>query len=354
MPDKVRIGVVGCGYMGQKAHLDNFVTIPDCEIVALAEGRAATAEMVARKYNIPKTYPNHRAMLEAEEIDAVVAIMHYGLHHAVVPDCLAAGKHVLTEKPICVRSDTARAMAELADRNNVVYYVGYMKRSAPASQMAVRTIADWKASGEAGRMAYVRACMPPGDWVFDIEGPIGAGDAPPPYEGEAPEALPGWLDEPTRRQYDAFVNYYIHQVNLLRYLLGEDYHVNYVDPSSAVMVGVSDGGVPFTLEMQGYGLQHDWEESYRVVFENGKIDLDIPSPMARQRGGALSIFRGGEKQSTETPVVVPGWPFLEQARHFVRCVQGVDKPRVSPWDAVHDLEVSEEYARLLSRARQPQ
>ena len=307
--------------------------------------------MVAEKYRIPKVYPDHRAMLEAEELDAAVAIMGYHLHHAVVPDLLEAGLHVLTEKPICIRTDTARTMAELADKQGVVYYVGYMKRSAPATQLAVETIRQWKASGEFGAMKYIRAAMPPGDWTYHIEGPIGAGDAPPAYEGGAPEALPDWLDEETQQTYNAFVNYYIHQVNLIRYLLGEDYQVTYADPSQAVLTATSDSGVSVVLEMQGYGLQNGWEETYRVIFDSGKLDLSIPSPMARQRGGELSVFHGKEAQSIESPVVLPLWPFLEQARHFVRAARGQEAPWSSPWDGVKDLEVAEQYAKLLAEGK---
>lgn len=350
MSDKVRIGFVGCGYMGQKAHLDNFVTIPDCEVVALAEGRAQTAEMVARKYGIPRTYPDHRAMLQAEDLDAVVAIMYYGLHHCVVPDLLRAGKHVLTEKPMCVCADTGREMAKLAAENDVIYYVGYMKRSAPATQAAIKTLRTWQLEGEFGKMSYLRAAMPPGDWVYSIEGPIGAGDAPPPYEGASMEAMPAWMDEKTAGLYNAFVNYYIHQVNLIRYLLGEDYHVKYVDPASAALMAVSASGVPISLEMQGYGLANGWEETYRVLFEQAKIDLSIPSPMARQRSGELEVFRGKDQQMLEHPLLRPEWAFLEQARHFVACVKGEDEPRVKPEDAVKDLEVAEEYARCLAGA----
>lgn len=351
MPDKVRVGFVGSGFMGQKAHLDNFITIPDCEIAALAEGRQATAEMVARKYGIPRLYPDHRAMLAAEDLDAVVAIMGYGLHHVVVPDILAAGKHCLTEKPMCIGPATGKRLAELAEAKGVIHYVGYMKRSCPATQMAVHTIRQWKAGGEFGRLAYLRASMPPGDWLFSVEGPLHAGDAPPAYENEGFEGLPAWMDEGTANQYNAFVNYYIHQVNLLRYLLGEDYQVEWVDPTSAVLTARSDSGVPVVLEMQGYGLGQEWEETYRVVFEKGKIELSIPSPMARQRGGAVEVFRGGDVQSFERPVVPPGWGFLEQARHFIRCVQGLEEPRVPVWDGVKDLQVAEQYARKLAAAR---
>ena len=199
-------------------------------------------------------------------------------------------------------------------------------------------------------MAYLRAAMPPGDWVYSIEGPVSAGDAPPPYEGQGMEPMPQWMDEKIGGIYNAFVNYYIHQVNLIRYLLGEDYHVKYADPAGATLMAVSDSGVPVSLEMQGYGLRNGWEETYRVLFGEAKIDLSVPSPMARQRSGDLEVFRGNELQTVEQPLLRPEWAFLEQARHFVACVKGEAEPRVQPEEAVKDLEVAEEYARLLAEA----
>lgn len=350
MAQTVRIGLIGAGFMGQKAHLENYVTIPECKIVALAEGREATARQVADRFGIEHVYPHHRAMLAAEELDAVVAIMPYRLYHAVVPEVLQAGLSLLTEKPMCLRTDTARGLAELADRQGVVYYVGYMKRSLPATQEAVKTLRQWKASGEVGAMRYLRAVMPPGNWTFDIERPVSGRDEPVSYEGEAPEAPPEHLSPEMQRKYDSFVNYYIHQVNLIRYLLGEDWHVTHVDPTEAVLAGESESGVPVVLEMQGYGLRNGWEESYRVVFEGGKVDLSVPAPLARQRGGELEIFSAATQTSVQ-PILPPHWCFLEQARHFVRCLRGEDTPRVSVWDAVKDLEVADGYVRMLERKR---
>ena len=50
---KVRIGFVGVGGMGQCAHLRNYVSVPDCEVVALAEVRPGLGKRVAEKYGIP-------------------------------------------------------------------------------------------------------------------------------------------------------------------------------------------------------------------------------------------------------------------------------------------------------------
>lgn len=354
----VRIGMVGCGYMGQKAHLDNLVTIPGCRVVALAEGRAETARLVARKYGIERVYPDHRAMLAEADIDAVVCIMSYALHHAVVPDVLNAGKHLLTEKPIAIRPETGHRLADLAESNGVIYQVGYMKRHVPASVAAVDVIRSWRASGQAGKMNYLRVSMPPGNWTFGIEGPIGAGDAPPAYADQVPETPPDWMGERLGQAYNAFVNYFIHQVNMIRYLLGEAYRCEYLDPTQTVLVGRSDDDVPWVLEMKGYNLRDHWEEYYKVCFENGKLDLSIPAPMARQHSGDLTIYHGptstDDRPRWERPVLAPSWCMLEQARHFVECVR-TGRPTLAPArEAALDLEIAEQYAKLLSGLSEPE
>ncbi len=349
---KIRLGLVGAGGMGQTAHLQNFATIPECEIVALAEGRARTAELVARRWGIPRVYPDHRAMLEDCRLDAVVAIMDYHLHASVVPDILNAGLPLMTEKPIAVRPETGRRLAELAEQKGIPYMVGYMKRSLPAAVEAAARVRRWRESGEAGPMNYLRATMPPGDWVFGIQWGLSAGDTPPPYEGVVPETPPDWMDAGLAGRYDAFVNYYIHQVNLIRYLAGEDYHVIYADRNGAVMIGETESGVTLTLEMKGRGLRNSWEEFYLVSFENGRVDLSVPAPMAQQNGGDVRIYFGGsgdELPRWERPIMPPVWSMLAQARHFIQCVRDGSAVRSPASEAAKDLEVAEQYVRALSR-----
>ncbi len=355
MSEKVRLGFVGCGYMGQLAHIANYATIDDCELVALAEGRAKTAQAVAQRYGIREVYPNHHEMLEHAEIDGVVAIMGFHLYRALVADILAAGKPVATEKPICIRSDSARKLVGQAKEKEILYQVGYMKRHDPASKLVHKTVQDWKASGEMGGMTYVRIAMPAGDWIYEHECPINKGDSPTAYEGQTGESPPEWMGA-LGGQYNGFINFYIHQVNLLRYLIGEDYRVTYVDPRSQLLVAISDSGVPCTLEMAACGMRNRWEESYRVCFEKGRIDLQLPAPMARQRAGDVVIYNSsgfGDANNPQEirPLIPQRWAFLEQARHFVQCLK-TGSPTISPAaDAIKDLEVSEQYIRCLMEAR---
>jgi predicted dehydrogenase len=346
MSKKVRLGFVGCGYMGQIAHIANYATIPDCELVALAEGRQNTAKAVAQKYGISEVYTNHKEMLEKADLDGVVAIMWYSLHHAVVPDIIAAGLPVATEKPMCVRVETAQKMAKAAEDKGVLYQVGYMKRHDPASKLVKDTIKKWKETGECGKLGYIRVTMPSGDWIYQMDPPVSREDTPPAYDQETPEPMPEWMPDPMKNLYNAFINFYIHQVDLVRYLIGEDYTVNYVDPGQKMLVATSDSGATCVIEMASYGLQNTWHEYYKICFDGGKIDLQIPAPLARQRAGNVRIYKGSAQETVE-PELPQRWGFLEQARHFVECIRD-GKPTISPAsDAIKDLEISEQFIKCV-------
>ena len=129
---------------------------------------------------------------------------------------------------------------------------GYHKRSDPATEYAKQAIEEWKRSGECGKMRYIRLSMPPGDWIaggftdfINSSEPTGNLESDP---------APDDMDVATASEYTGFVNYYIHQVNLLRHLLGESYAVSYADPAKVLFVAHSASGVPCTIEM---AVQHD-------------------------------------------------------------------------------------------------
>lgn len=93
---KVRLGFIGTGYMGQVAHLANYAALPDCEAVALEEPRYQLASQVAARYGVQEVYPNHLDLLNNCDVDGIVAAQPYTHHLALVPDILNAGKNLLT------------------------------------------------------------------------------------------------------------------------------------------------------------------------------------------------------------------------------------------------------------------
>lgn len=98
--DKVKIGFVGAGKMGQCAHLRNYVNLPDCEVVAIAELRPGLAQEVAKRFAVPRVYKDHREMLKEEKLDGIVAAQPFTRHGMIVPELMKAGVPVFIEKPL--------------------------------------------------------------------------------------------------------------------------------------------------------------------------------------------------------------------------------------------------------------
>src|SRR5207244_7374742 len=95
---KLRIGFVGAGRMGQLAHIRSYALLhEECELVALAEPRPRTAELVAARYGIGRVYRDHRELLESEQLDGVVAPQKFTHHAALLPELYPHVRHLFTE-----------------------------------------------------------------------------------------------------------------------------------------------------------------------------------------------------------------------------------------------------------------
>lgn len=340
----VRLGFVGAGMMGQKAHLANYVNLPGVELVALAEGRPALARRVADHYGVAEVVADHRALAERDDIDAVVAIMWFSLHYGVVRDLLAAGKHVLTEKALARSVPAGEALVAAAADTNRLYHVAYMKRCDPGVRRAKAEIDRLRESGEAGELLTVRVwCCNPGDWVWGMEPPLTTGEAVPNYETEEEPPQPG-ADAADTEWVWSWLNFYSHQGNLLRYLLGEPYEPVYVDTwSKGTMVHVrTASGARGLLDLPHW--RSAWDEGFEVRFADAVIGGQLPAPLARQTNATISITRPG--RSVERPDTGHTWAMGAQAATFVDAVRG-DTICPSPAeDALLDVKVAWQLAQM--------
>lgn len=344
---KVKIGFVGVGGMGQCAHLKNYVTVPDCEVVALAEVRQELGHKVAAKYGIPRVYADHTEMLLEEKLDGIVSAQPFTRHGTLLPDLLAAGIPLMTEKPLAGAIEQGEKILQALAKGKSWYQLGYHKRSDPATMFAKAEIERLTLSGELGKMKYVRLTMPAGDWVangfIDL---ITSGEQSPPLAWDPPASD---MDEDTYKQYIGFVNYYIHQVNLLRHLLGVPYRVNYADPAGVIFGAIGENGAAGIIEMSPYCTTIDWQESAMVAFERGYVKIDLPAPLASNRPGRVEIFRDpGNGVTPET--IVPTLPWIhamrQQAMNFVAAIKGERKPMCEADEALDDLKIAKDYLML--------
>lgn len=257
------------------------------------------------------------------------------------------GKPIFTEKPLAGSIAQGEKLLKALAASGTWHMVGYHKRSDPATRYAKAEIDRLKASGELGQMKYVRLLMPAGDWIasgFNDNLNGGAGP-PPPNDPPAPD-----MDKPTNDAYISFVNYYIHQVNLLRFLRGEPYQATYVDPGSVVLIGRSQSGVTCNIEMSPYQTTVDWQESALVCFEKGWVKVELPAPLAYNRPGKVTIYK--DPGAGATPMLYSlELPWIhamrQQALNFIAAIQDQANPPCEAAEAMEDLKVARDFIRLL-------
>ena len=158
------------------------------------------------------------------------------------------------------------------------------------------------------------------------------------------------MNQDTYGRYTGFVNYYIHQVNLIRHLLGEPYDVTFADKADVLLVGESKSGVTCTLEMSPYSTSIDWQEHALVCFEHGWIRIELPAPLASNRPGNVEIYRDPAGGKGAPQLERPALPWIgamrQQAKNFIAAIKGRIPPMTGAEEALEDLKIARKYIRL--------
>jgi predicted dehydrogenase len=147
----LRIAVLGAGSWGIN-HVRVLAGEPRCRVTAVAEPDAAKRPRIAELAPTARWTASADAVLADDDIDAVVIASPAATHVELALAALAAGKHVLIEKPLALRLGDARRVAAAA-RPEVVAMVGHLMVFHPA----VRRIRELLRSGGLGRPFYVHA-----------------------------------------------------------------------------------------------------------------------------------------------------------------------------------------------------
>jgi predicted dehydrogenase len=136
-----KVGIVGSGF-GGSVHAPAFTLHPEFEVVAIAS--PANAERVARERNIPHAFASLEAMLRETDIDVVSVASPPFDHHGSVLRALAAGKHVLCEKPFALNVAQAEELVAASQRAGTACALAHEFRYAPAETTLKALIADEK------------------------------------------------------------------------------------------------------------------------------------------------------------------------------------------------------------------
>ena len=159
MTKPLRAAVIGVGYLG-RFHAQKYAALSAAnagvELVGVVDAHPETAQRVAQELGVT-AFTDYRELLGTEpKVDLVSVASTTETHHAVARDCLAAGVHVLAEKPITVTVKQADELIALADAKRLVLQVGHLERFNPA-WLAVKDKIKRPVFIEAHRMAPFKA-----------------------------------------------------------------------------------------------------------------------------------------------------------------------------------------------------
>lgn len=176
MPAPLRIAIIGTGFMGRMhAHAwrtaPRFFDLPrEPRAVVLVGSDAGRTAAAAERFGIPESADDWRRVIERDDIDAVDICTPGDTHAEIALAALAAGRHVLCEKPLANDTADADRMAEAATEaagRGVVAMCGFSYRRTPALAYARQLVAD----GRIGTIRHVRAQYLQ-DWLTDPEAPF--------------------------------------------------------------------------------------------------------------------------------------------------------------------------------------
>jgi len=266
---KIRVGIVGTGRIADMVHMPSLKLWPEaCEIVAVASRVEERARAFAERWGIPRVHADWQGLLADSDVDAVVICPPSGITATVAKAAVAAGKHVLCEKPLALNYPEARLIAEAARRSGRVRMVAFTFRFVPALRYLKRLVTE----GHFGEIRHWRLAAFT-DFMLDPARPI------------------AWRNQRSQAGTGILADMGSHCIDFARYLLGE---ISAVAGAGRLYVRERPTPVGGTAPVDA-----DDASSFVVEFANGAIgSFDLNRAVAGRGGIGRANYQSVEIHGT--------------------------------------------------------
>ena len=158
---KIGMGLVGPGFIAAH-HIDAVRRLGDVDVVAIAGSSQASADKKALEYKVDRAYGDYQSLIADPDVQVIHNTTPNHLHFPVIMAALAAGKHVISDKPLAISPEQGRTLRDAALAAKVAHVVTFNYRGNPLVQQARAMVA----SGECGRVSFVHGGYLQ-DWMTD-------------------------------------------------------------------------------------------------------------------------------------------------------------------------------------------
>ncbi len=304
---RLRVGVLGAGSIAQFAHLEACRKAGNAELYAICDRAEDLLERVAAAHPPRTTYTDYDAMLADPGVDAVIVAVADQFHVGAARRAVAAGKHVLVEKPMGVTVAECEELAQAVREAGVVLQVGTQRRYDPNIAYAADFIRR-----EMGEVLAMRA------WYCDSSYRYTVTDAiqPLPFRGDVALRPPG--DPKADRIRYHLLGHGSHLVDTAQFLCGPIATVRaqrvekYGAHSWFISVDFADGSqghLDLTLTVR-----MDWHEGFHVYGEHGSVVSTSVHPW---------YFRSADVQCFSTKDNAYHRPLGADSQFFRRQIEGL-------------------------------
>jgi predicted dehydrogenase len=279
----LRVGVLGAGQIAQAAHFESCTKARNAELFAICDVADDLRERMALTHGAKKTYADYDKMLADPEVDAVIIATSDAFHVPASLRALAAGKHVLCEKPLGLTVEEVEELGRAVKASGKRLQVGHMLRF-DAGLEATRQFIDT----EMGDMVALKA------WYCDSTHRYAMTDAVQPLVVASKNARkPAENPKANLRRY-YMLAHGCHLIDLARYLAGDivsvrarlsenkGMHCWFVEVNFA---SGTLGHLDLTI-----AIRNDWHEGFQIYGRNGSAMGKIFNPWY-YRSSEVDIFR---------------------------------------------------------------
>ena len=325
----LRYGIVGAGVIAP-LHAAAIAAVDDSELLGIADPDEAKARERAEEAGCA-AFADHRELL-ALEPDVVVVATPHPSHPPLAIDALAAGAHVLCEKPIAVEVDDADAMIAAAERAGKLLAVCFQQRFRPVIVRARELI-------EAGRLGTLVRVS-----VVD-----------PLYRPEAYYGTAGWRGTWAGEGGGVLMNQAPHTLDLLCHLAGRPVRVRGLarrrsqpmeaEDTAAALLEYEGGGIgTLAVSTVEAGVQR-----IELVGDRGRIEIvgetiafqEFDPPLSEHLATATEMFSAPAIVDVDGPVALgSGGDHFDVHRDFASAIRNGHAPRIPASEALWSLELA--------------
>jgi len=277
-PDVVRIGIMGCASIARRKMLPALASVPSARATAIASRRLETAQQVAARFG-GTAVEGYQALLDRDDVDAVYVPLPTGMHAHWVDRALAAGKHVLCEKPLTGSLADSTHLVSRARGQGLMLLENFMFLQ-HAQHATVRAMIDAGMVGEVRAVSSAFTFPPPPASDIRYQPELGGG---------------------------ALLDAGVYPVRAAQYFLGPDLTVAGAALRQDPRTGVDVAGSALLCSPTGasaqltWGFRHFYRCYYEVLGSTGRISLERAFTPPSTHRPVVRIERSDHVEETTLP-----------------------------------------------------